>query len=45
MPQGVIEGGWSYVIAAYTFTGISLLIYAVIMRLRMKNAHRDQENT
>ncbi|MDH3404342.1 MAG: hypothetical protein OES32_05180 [Acidobacteriota bacterium] len=28
MPEGVIVGGWSYVIAAYSITAIVLVAYA-----------------
>ena len=27
MPEGVIAGGWSYVIAAYALTAVGLLAY------------------
>jgi len=28
MPEGVIVGGWSYVIAAYFITGLGFSLYA-----------------
>ena len=36
MSEGVIIGGWNYVIAAYTITAAGLVIYiwSVIARLR-----------
>lgn len=36
MPEGVIAGGWSYVIAAYTVTavGLSVYIWTLVSRLR-----------
>ena len=27
MPEGVIAGGWSYVVAAYTVTAVGLVAY------------------
>ena len=29
MPEGVIQGGWPYVIAAYSFTWIVFVAYTV----------------
>jgi lipopolysaccharide export LptBFGC system permease protein LptF len=36
MPEGVIAGGWSYVIAAYSITAVGLAAYAwsLVHRLR-----------
>ena len=42
MPEGVIEGGWPYVIAAYSFTVVALGFYAVTLVLRFRN-HDDKE--
>jgi len=39
MPEGVIAGGWSYVIAAYTVTavGLSVYVWSLASRLRRLN--------
>ena len=34
-PEGVIVGGWSYVIAAFSITAAVLLGYALILRARL----------
>ncbi len=36
MPEGVIAGGWSYVIAAYSVTaiGLSVYIWSLVSRSR-----------
>ena len=39
-PEGVIVGGWSYVIAAYSITAVVLLGYALILRARL---HKDED--
>ena len=38
---GVIQGGWEFVIAAYTITGLGLVSYSVwlIVRLKELNKH------
>lgn len=33
---GVVSGGWSYVIAAYTITAAALLIYGVTVITRLR---------
>ncbi len=37
-PEGVIIGGWSYVIAAYSITTVGLLLLAWSLRVRLENA-------
>ena len=36
MPEGVIVGGWSYVIAAYSVTVVGLALYAWSLRARSR---------
>jgi hypothetical protein len=33
---GVVQGGWEFVIAAYTITGLALLIYGGSLYIRLK---------
>lgn len=42
IPEGVIVGGWSYVIAAYTVTAVGLTLYAWSLRSRLRRL-RDQD--
>ena len=44
MPEGVIAGGWNYVIAAYSLTGVVFLAYALNLRARLKSATKDMES-
>lgn len=34
--NGVVEGGWEFVIAAYTITGVALVIYTTALIIRLK---------
>ena len=34
--SGVVQGGWEFVIAAYTITGVALVIYGVSLIARLK---------
>jgi hypothetical protein len=45
MSGGVITGGWSFVVAAYTITAAVLIIYGVtlITRLRDEQSRAAQE--
>lgn len=47
MPEGVILGGWSYVIAAYAIVGLGLSAYAVslIVRNRRVRAQSRHQRT
>jgi hypothetical protein len=38
MTQGVVTGGWGYVIAAYTITAGVLLVYGVTLITRLREA-------
>jgi hypothetical protein len=44
-PTGVIQGGWGFVIAAYTVSAVVLLGYAVSIHLRwrVERARRANE--
>ena len=39
-PEGVILGGWSYVVAAYAVTAAVLLLYAWSLRSRLAKIRR-----
>ena len=41
MPEGVIVGGWSYVVAAYAITGVVFAGYAWSL-LRRNRAERSE---
>lgn len=34
--SGVVQGGWEFVIVAYTVTGLSFVIYGVSLFIRLK---------
>ena len=34
--NGVVQGGWEFVIAAYSITGIAFVVYAVSVIARLK---------
>ena len=42
VPEGVIVGGWNYVIAAYTVTAVGLALYAWSLRNRLRR-FRDKD--
>jgi hypothetical protein len=42
MPEGVIYGGWSYVIAAYSITTAGLALYALSLIARRRSTDRDE---
>lgn len=44
-PEGVIAGGWGYVIAAYTITAVVLLGYAWNLNRRARKAREDEGGT
>jgi len=44
MPEGVIVGGWGYVIAAYSITAAGLLVYTWSLISRLRKLERDQGN-
>ncbi len=41
VPQGVVPGGWSYVIAAYSITAGVLLVYTLSLFSRLKKASKE----
>ncbi len=43
MPEGVIAGGWNYVISAYGLTALVLGAYAWSLVRRVRAAARDRE--
>jgi hypothetical protein len=34
--SGVVQGGWEFVIAAYTITGVAFVVYGVSLITRLK---------
>lgn len=42
MPEGVIVGGWSYVIAAYSLTAAGLALYVWSLVKRRRAARKEQ---
>ncbi len=40
MPEGVIIGGWGYVIAAYALTVAGLVLYALSLVRRRRRIHK-----
>ncbi|HVG25494.1 MAG TPA: hypothetical protein VND45_15160 [Thermoanaerobaculia bacterium] len=38
--NGVVQGGWEFVIAAYTITGVALLAYGVSLIARLKEPRK-----
>ena len=43
-PEGVIIGGWSFVIAAYTVTAVGLLLFAWSLRRRLRASERKEDD-
>ena len=43
MPEGVIIGGWSYVVAAYTITWAGLVLYIWSLIARLRKSHTSEE--
>ena len=44
MSEGMIVGGWNYVIAAYTITGAGLALYISSLIIRLRNSHNRDED-
>ena len=42
MTQGVVSGGWNFVIAAYGVTAAVLVIYGVTLITRLREARNRQ---
>ena len=45
IPQGVISGGWSFVVAAYVITFGALLGYALSLVSRFNKARQEEEQS
>ena len=43
-PEGVIIGGWSFVIAAYSITSVGLLLFAWSLRSRLKSSQKKVQD-
>jgi len=43
MTQGVVTGGWNFVIAAYSITAAVLVIYAISLIARLRDEQRRSE--
>ena len=37
---GVVQGGWEYVIAAYTITAVAFVVYGVSLIVRLKELRK-----
>jgi len=44
MTQGIVTGGWSFVIAAYTLTFAGLLIYGISLAVRLRGERGPEES-
>jgi CcmD family protein len=44
MSEGVIIGGWSYVVAAYAITGVGLVAYVWSLFVRLRRSRTQQED-
>jgi CcmD family protein len=44
MSEGVIVGGWSYVIAAYAITGAGLFLYIWSLISRLRKSHNTEKD-
>ena len=42
MTEGVIYGGWSFVIAAYTITALGLGVFAWSLLSRLRKLHDEE---
>ena len=40
--NGVIQGGWSYVIAAYALTATGLLVYGISLIVRLREGRSER---
>jgi protein-S-isoprenylcysteine O-methyltransferase Ste14 len=43
MTQGVVTGGWSFVVAAYSITAAVLVIYGISLIARLRDEERRTE--
>ena len=44
MSEGVIVGGWNYVVAAYAVTGGGLAVYIWTLIARLRKSHNIEED-
>ncbi len=44
MSEGVIIGGWNFVIAAYSITGAGLVLYIWSLIARLRKSHNSEED-
>ena len=44
MPEGVVVGGWGFVIAAYTITAAGLVIYTLTLIARKRRMERKNND-
>ena len=42
MTEGVITGGWNYVVAAYSITSLGLALYALSLIARSRSIDRNE---
>ena len=38
--SGIVQGGWEFVIAAYTITGVAFVIYGAVLITRLKELNK-----
>jgi len=43
MTQGMVTGGWNFVVAAYTLTAAVFLIYGISLIARLRDEQRRSE--
>ena len=43
MTQGVITGGWNFVVAAYSLTAAVFLVYGISLIARLRDEQRRSE--
>ena len=43
MTQGIVTGGWNFVVAAYTLTAAVFLIYGISLIARLRDEQRRSE--
>jgi hypothetical protein len=44
MTQGIVTGGWSFVIAAYALTATAFLIYGITLLVRLREERNRAED-
>jgi len=43
MTQGIVTGGWNFVVAAYTLTAAVFLVYGISLIARLREEQRRSE--